>query len=133
MSRTVMVVEDNELLVGIYKALVALLDCRLIHARTVKQALELLATVQPDLVVLDLRLPDGTGIEVIRAIRAREEFKTIPIVTVTTGALNLQSAAHDAGSTLFLLKPVSTDELTAVLRRYLGSDHRSGSRPSLVE
>ena len=120
MSYTVLAVEDNALFVRIYKALFASLDCRVVHAGTVTEALEILKTERPNLAVVDLSLPDGSGLEVARAIREREELESIPVFTVATPVTGISEAAmRTAGNTVFLPKPIAVDEFVALARRYL--------------
>lgn len=92
-------------------------DVELIEARTVREAAELLAEHQPDVIVVDRRLPDGDGLQLIRAIRGDGDTGQVPIVLLT--------AAHDpgqepevlrAGADAYMGKPFEADTLMAIVR-----------------
>lgn len=122
MNRNVMIVEDNDLFVRIYESLFDRLDCRITRARTQTEALELLARTRPDLIVMDNRLPDGSGVEATRAIRARDQFRDTPIIAVTLRAgASDREAMTTAGCTAFMAKPIQVEEFTALARRYLAA------------
>lgn len=71
-----------------------------------------------DLIVTDLRMPDGDGVELIRNIRA--EDTGLPIVVVTGQVLReAEAEALDAGATVLLRKPVDLQELASAVKRHL--------------
>jgi two-component system KDP operon response regulator KdpE len=110
----VLVVDDEH---AILRALSAALSARgytVDTARTGTEALERTATSAPDLIVLDLGLPDVDGIEVCRRIRA---WSDVPIVVLTAeGADDVKVRALDEGADDYVTKPFSTPELLARLR-----------------
>ncbi|WP_460451286.1 response regulator [Alsobacter sp. SYSU BS001988] len=126
MRKAVLVVEDNALLVEIYKALFASMNCRVVLARNVADGVAALgsqdgAAKELDLAMIDIRLPDGSGVDVIREIRKRPALKDVPVITVSTKAMERErEAARLAGGTAFLAKPINVDELDAMVRRHLG-------------
>lgn len=74
-----------------------------------------------DMIVTDLRMPDGDGVELIRAIRA--EDTAIPIIVVTGQVLReAEAEALDAGATELLRKPLDLYELALVVKRHLPTD-----------
>ena len=120
MSNTVLAVEDNDMFARIYEALFASMGCRMLRAKTQAEALRLLETERPDVILMDLRLPDGSGVDAIRAIRGMPEFEATPIITVSTRAVGPEAeAARAAGSTAMLAKPVAVGDLAVLARRYL--------------
>jgi len=73
-----------------------------------------------DLVVLDLRLPDGHGLALVRRLRSRVETAALPIIVITgVGGPEMAVAALDAGANDFIIKPFQPQELLARLRRFL--------------
>ena len=71
-----------------------------------------------DLIVTDLRMPDGDGVELIRNIRA--ENRTLPIVVVTGQVLReAETEALEAGATELLRKPLDLHELARAVKRHL--------------
>jgi DNA-binding response OmpR family regulator len=84
------------------------------------EALERAIAVEPDLVLLDVMLPGGSGLDVLRELRARDALADTPVVVVTAWTSSAdRRAAIDAGADEFLAKPFDPDELTAVAKRFL--------------
>ena len=86
------------------------------------KAFELLRTVNFDLVFLDLKLPDASGLEVLRGIRAEKKYKHLPVVIMTAAADNDLDNTIEAiklGAFDHLIKPASRDELKSVIARAL--------------
>jgi two-component system KDP operon response regulator KdpE len=103
-------------------------DYRVVEAATGREALDAARREKPDLVILDLGLPDLDGIEVIGALRAKSQ---VPIVVLSSrGDEKGKVAALDIGADDYVTKPFGVDELMARVRAALR--HRlqeQGSRP----
>ncbi|HLZ37659.1 MAG TPA: response regulator transcription factor [Mycobacteriales bacterium] len=84
-------------------------------ARTVREALSLVAASKPDVVVVDYRLPDGDGVALARAIRATGAARQIVMLTSAEND-GVLLAAVDAGCTGFVTKTAPLDELVAAIR-----------------
>ena len=114
--RTLLVVDDHEV---VRQGLVALLDRRtgfqvVAEAGTAAEALEQARRVQPDLVVMDVRLPDGSGIEACREIRSELPNTRVVILTSYPDE-DAVLAAIVAGASGYLLKQVRARDLVAAL------------------
>jgi two-component system chemotaxis response regulator CheY len=84
------------------------------------EAIERLALVSVDLMVLDLNMPDMHGIEVIEFVRSHQAYRGIPIIVLTTrGDEASRMGALTAGATHYLTKPFSPHELTRYARGLL--------------
>ncbi len=84
------------------------------------QAMPLVGEFSPDLVLLDIHMPDISGLEILKAIRADEKFATIPIVILTASSTNdTKLEALRCGATDLLSKPVHQGELLARIRNVL--------------
>jgi two-component system alkaline phosphatase synthesis response regulator PhoP len=126
--RTVLVVEDETKIVQIAQDFLERGGFRVLTARDGRSALDLARTARPDLIVLDLGLPDIDGLDVTRALRRESE---VPIIMLTARAeesdrlVGLELGADD-----YLVKPFSPRELVArvraVLRRWDGA--RAGAQ-----
>ncbi len=91
--------------------------CRLHDATTLAQARALLRERHFDLVLLDLRMPDGSGLELARELRAAAATASVPIIMVSASVLSDdQEAAMQAGCNQFLSKPVLPDVLLKAVR-----------------
>jgi CheY-like chemotaxis protein len=82
----------------------------------------------PDLVVIDVRLPDRSGLELLRWMREQSAFAAIPVIVLTgTGNRSLEQA-YDLGAHFYLLKPLASDELNALLPALLAADKQAAQR-----
>src|SRR5512139_2365192 len=121
----VLVVEDEPQLVRLLRATLPPHGYQMIAAETAAQALVAAATRGPDLVLLDLGLPDLDGVEVVRRIR---EWSAMPIVVVSArGQERDKVEALDAGADDYLTKPFGTSELLARMRVALRHSSREGA------
>jgi two-component system, cell cycle response regulator DivK len=82
-------------------------------------ALRLVGELKPDLILMDINLPDIDGTEVTRRIKATEEFHNIPIVALTANAMvGDQERFMESGCDGYLRKPISRDELRQAVNTY---------------
>ena len=113
-GRLVLVVDDEPQVLRFLRASLGAHGYRLVEATTGEQALVEAATRAPDLVLLDLGLPDLDGVEVARRLR---EWSAVPIVVLSArGQENDKILALDAGADDYLTKPFGTGELLARMR-----------------
>ncbi|MCP4896431.1 MAG: sigma-54-dependent Fis family transcriptional regulator [bacterium] len=118
MSERVLVVDDEPSLQVTLADTLKDEGLRVAVAGTVGEALSELESFQPKLVLCDLKLPDGNGIEVLK--RVRGEFSDMPFVILTAhGTVATAVEAMKAGADEFLTKPFEEAQLLAVVRRYL--------------
>jgi CheY-like chemotaxis protein len=114
-------VEDNETNVEVMRGILA--QRPQVELRVSITGLEGLAAIRarrPDLVLLDMHLPDITGMELLRRLQHDARTSEIPVVMVSADAIGKQiEAAFDAGCTRYLTKPVNVAELLAVVDELL--------------
>ena len=113
--KRILVVEDNDDVRGLFRLALALDGFEVIEARTGLDAIQSFETNAPDLVVLDLGLPDFDGLAVQQEITAQSHGRHTPIIVVTSSPRDLSHLA----SARILLKPVLPDELVMTVRRCL--------------
>jgi len=110
----VLVVEDEPQMRKFLRASLTSHGYRLVEAETVKQAVALATSHNPEIVLLDLGLPDGDGIDLTRTLRG---WMTAPIIVVSArGREDDKVEALDAGADDYLTKPFGLGELLARLR-----------------
>ncbi|MEO3935344.1 response regulator [Dermatophilaceae bacterium Soc4.6] len=79
---------------------------RLVHAGLVSTGIEAARTQRPDLILLDMHLPDGTGDQVLTALKQDRETSDIPVVVLSAGTIGAKAAPLvDAGADQFWTKP----------------------------
>jgi CheY-like chemotaxis protein len=106
---TILVVEDNIHLNEVYTTILRFKGFAVIQAASCREAIEQLQTVTPKVILLDLSLPDGSGLSVADYVRNKTQFQETRIV-VASGSQH-QSQLKAAGIEHFLYKPVSIPAL----------------------
>lgn len=120
-TKTILLVEDEATNRKLVRVVLGRQDgYRILEAESVREALARLAEVKPDLVLLDIRLGDGSGLDVVRAMRADRRFDHVPAVALTAQAMKDDEARFLAeGFDGYLSKPVDTRRLPELVERYL--------------
>jgi DNA-binding response OmpR family regulator len=120
--KTVLVVEDDPDAREIYVATLGYAGFDVVAADSIAQANAAVAKKKPDVVVLDCRLPDGSGIDLLRRWKASGPLMRTPVVVVTAFSESEHvDGARRAGADAFMVKPCPGDALAAFLARLLVS------------
>lgn len=114
-----LVVEDNELVTGALRILFEETGRRVTVAHTVAEAVGLGAADPPDLLLLDLSLPDGDGLDVVRALAARGVRPRATVALTGRDDAATAQRCREAGVSAVMLKPVPTQELLTRAREWL--------------
>jgi two-component system, OmpR family, KDP operon response regulator KdpE len=110
----VLVVEDEPQMRKFIRASLASRGYRILEAERASEVIMLITSHNPDLVLLDLGLPDGDGIELTRQVR---EWSRVPIIVISArGREDDKVAALDAGADDYVTKPFAVNELLARMR-----------------
>ena len=113
----ILLIEDEKQIRRFLRMTLEAAGLRVVEAETGRQGLESVGLRQPDMVVLDLGLPDMDGIQVIRHLRA---WTTFPILVLSARSEEMQKVhALDAGADDYLTKPFGAPELMARIRAHL--------------
>ncbi len=113
-SYKVLLIEDDPAICSLLRSYLRDTQFKLLEANTARSGLDLVAEKRPDLILLDLGLPDGEGIDVVRAIR---EWARTPVIIMSGRSEDeAKVAALDAGADDYVTKPFSVTELLARLR-----------------
>src|SRR5256714_2048863 len=130
LHRTILVIEDDPPLQKFLRVTLGTQDYNIIEAATGEQGLRHAAASQPDLIILDLGLPDIDGVEVTRRLR---EWSKMPIIVVSArGKEQDKVVALDAGADDYLTKPFGVAELLARVRvvlRHLSATQQDSGDP----
>ena len=116
-----MVVEDNELNLRLLNDLLEYHGYSLLLSREGAAALDITRQHRPDLILMDIQLPDISGTEAARRLKADEQTREIPIIAVTAFALGSDRARVLAsGCDDYISKPFNITELLKLVERYIG-------------
>lgn len=116
----VLVVDDNQDNLLLLTQLIELMDCSFITAMDGESAISMAKAHQPDLILLDMMLPDISGIEVSYNLKQAQQTKNIPIVAVTAMArVEDKERFLVAGCDQCVTKPYNVDELEEIVRKYI--------------
>jgi two-component system cell cycle response regulator DivK len=120
MTKRILIVEDQEDNRRILRDLLTSVGYGLIEAVTGPEGVRLAREHRPDLILMDVQLPELDGHEATRQIKAAPELRSIPIVVVTSYALSGDEAkALAAGADAYVTKPFSPRQLLAKVRELL--------------
>ncbi len=120
MSPRVLVVEDNPVNLELVVALLEEQGCRVLTAQTADAGLRLVAVERPDLILMDVQLPDMTGYDATRSLKTDPATAAIPVVAITAQAMRGDEAkAREAGCDGYLTKPVNTHAFRQMLKRFI--------------
>ena len=116
----ILVVEDNEKNMKLFRDVLEATGYRLLEATTGEQAVELAATHSPNLVLMDIQLPDIDGVEALGRLRGNERTASIPVVALTAQAMQDDRKRFlDAGFDGYISKPVDVVEFVKTVKQYL--------------
>lgn len=117
------IVDDDEEMSRAVRLMLTLLDYEVIVYQEAKRAAKmLLAGEQPDVIVLDINMPEVTGIDFLEFVRMREETKGLPIVMLSSETTDIQvDEAMNLGANAFVFKPVTIEELEIALEKAQGA------------
>ncbi len=120
-TQSVLIVEDNELNMKLFNDLLAAHGYRTIQTRNGFEALELARKHRPDLILMDIQLPEVSGLEVTRWLKDDDELCQIPIVAVTAFAMKGdEERIRSGGCEAYISKPISVLGFLDTVRRFIG-------------
>lgn len=116
----VLIVEDNELNMKLFHDLLEAHGVDTIETRDGKEVLELAREHKPDLILMDIQLPEISGLDVTKALKADEELKVIPVIAVTAFAMKGdEQKIREGGCEDYISKPISVTHFLEVIQKYI--------------
>lgn len=120
MPKTVLIVEDNELNMKLFNDLLVANGYETVQTRDGREALGLARTHRPDLILMDIQLPEVSGLEVTRMIKEDESVREIPVIAVTAFAMKGDEEKIRAGGCEgYIAKPISVQSFLETVGRFL--------------
>jgi len=121
----ILVVEDNEMNMKLFRDVLIATGYRTLEATTGAEAVELAAEHRPDLVLMDIQLPDVDGVHALRRLRADRRTADIPVLAVTAQAMHGDRERFlAAGFDGYVSKPVNVRELIGTVREHCDAGTR---------
>ena len=118
-DKQILVVEDNDKNMKLFRDVLVATGYRTVEATTGAEAVELAAEHRPDLVLMDIQLPDIDGVEALSRLRADERTASIPVLALTAQAMHGDRERFlAAGFDGYLSKPVDVVELIKVVQEH---------------
>lgn len=126
--KKIWIVDDDEEMIQAVQLMLKLLNCDVtghLNARAAAQSL--LAGGRPDLMILDINMPEVSGLDMLEFLRRRAEWKDLPVIMLSTEAADVTvDKAMALGADGYVSKPVTIEELEQVLNMAL-QKHQKGS------
>lgn len=121
MSKTVLIVEDNELNMKLFNDLLEANGYRTVQSRNGVSAVDLARRHMPDLILMDIQLPEVSGLEVTQWIKDDEALRHIPVIAITAYAMKGdEEKIREGGCEAYLSKPISVTKFLETVRNYIG-------------
>lgn len=128
-AKKILLVEDNNEVRELLALFMTRLGYTILEAATGLEAIRLAFTAQPDLIMMDIRLPGMNGAEATARLKANPATRDIPLLVLTAYPAGIETRrALDAGATEILHKPVDVTKLSNILHRYLSARTKTGAR-----
>jgi two-component system cell cycle response regulator DivK len=120
-AQSVLIVEDNELNMKLFNDLLSAHGYKTIQTRNGFEALELARKHRPDLILMDIQLPEVSGLEVTRWLKDDDELCRIPVVAVTAFAMKGdEERIRSGGCEAYVSKPISVMTFLETVRKFIG-------------
>ena len=120
MAKTVLIVEDNDLNMKLFRDLLVAHGYETLQTKDGMDALKLARVHHPDLILMDIQLPEISGIEITRMIKEDESISAIPIVAVTAFAMKGdEEKIREGGCEAYLAKPISVSKFIDTVQQFL--------------
>jgi len=117
-QKTVIVVEDEPDAAEMFAEMMRVSGYRVVKTYSSTPAISLIQSEKPDAIILDIMMPDVSGLEVLRFIRREPELAHIPVVIVSAkGTPADVRTGMDAGASVYLIKPVGFQDLQTAVER----------------
>ncbi len=121
MAKKVLIVEDNELNMKLFHDLLEAQGYETLETREGLAALSLAREHRPDLILMDIQLPEISGLEVTKWLKEDDELHVIPVIAVTAFAMKGdEERIRQGGCEAYVSKPISVPKFIETIKTYLG-------------
>ena len=120
MSKSILVVEDNELNMKLFHDLLEAQGYNVLQSRDGMEALKVARTHKPDLILMDIQLPEVSGLEVTKWLKEDEDLRSIPVIAVTAFAMKGdEEKIREGGCEAYISKPISVVTFLETVEKFL--------------
>lgn len=118
--KLILIVEDNELNMKLFHDLLEAHGYATLQTRNGKDALQMARDHHPDLILMDIQLPEVSGLEVTRWLKADADLRSIPVIAVTAFAMKGdEEKIRQGGCEDYIAKPISVSKFIEAVQRFL--------------
>jgi two-component system cell cycle response regulator DivK len=119
-KKKILIVEDNELNMKLFHDLLEVHGYSTLQTRDGREALDLAREHHPDLILMDIQLPEVSGLEVTKWIKEDEDLKSIPVIAITAFAMKGdEEKIRDGGCEAYIAKPISVANFLQTIEEVL--------------
>jgi len=120
MPKTILIVEDNDLNMKLFNDLLQAHGYETVQTMDGRDVLQLAHKHRPDLIIMDIRLPEISGLEVTKMLKAEDELKGIPVIAVTAFAMKGdEQKFREGGCDGYIAKPISVPKFLETIAKFL--------------
>jgi two-component system, cell cycle response regulator DivK len=121
MQKTVLIVEDNELNMKLFRDLLEAHGYNTLQTRNGIEALSLARSHRPDLILMDIQLPEVSGLDVTKWLKEDETLCSIPVIAVTAFAMKGdEERIREGGCEAYISKPITVSMFLNTVRQFIG-------------
>ena len=132
-AKTVLVVEDNDLNMKLFHDLLEIHGYGVLQARDGMEGWRMAQEHRPDLILMDIRLPDVSGLEVIKRLKDDEILKAIPVIAITAFAMpGDEEKFREGGCEAYITKPISVPNFLQTVERFVNGSHEPAEKNRLL-
>ncbi|NJM36069.1 MAG: response regulator [Rhodomicrobium sp.] len=121
MAKTVLIVEDNELNMKLFRDLLEAHGYSTLQTRNGIEALSLARDHMPDLILMDIQLPEVSGLDVTKWLKEDDQLRHIPVIAVTAFAMKGdEERIREGGCEAYISKPITVSMFLDTIRQFIG-------------
>jgi two-component system cell cycle response regulator DivK len=118
-NKTVLVVEDDPASTKLFREALEVFGYNVLHAKDGMEGWRIAREHRPDLILMDIRLPDVSGLEVTKWLKADETLKSIPVIAITAFAMEGdEEKMLEGGCDAYIPKPISVPDFLQTVERF---------------
>lgn len=120
-NKTVLIVEDNELNMKLFEDLLEAHGYETVQTNDGRKVMDMAREHMPDLIIMDIQLPEISGLDVTEMLKKDDALKAIPVIAVTAFAMKGdEEKIRQRGCEDYIAKPISVTEFINVIKKHLG-------------